>query len=483
MSVLAPTYCTLPDWDYTLGPEVGELCALANFAPDANQQLILDATFAFKGDRPAAFEVVVVAPRQNIKTGVQKQIALGKMIVQRRKKVIWSAHETSTSTDSFKDLVSLLESHDALQSRVQRAYYGDGREHIKFRSGGELVFKARTRSGGRGLTGDDTFLDEAFALKASHLGSLLPTMLTKPTAQVIYGSSSGLVDSAELRAIRDRGRVGDDRLAYFEWSDPNPGKGCAAPDCKHARPSDPGWRDGCALDDRARWWATNPALGIRITEDSIADLRRTLPPEEFAREILGWWDEGSGGEAAFNADRWNDISLAGSRRRGPIAIAFDVDPNRTQGAIGLYGVRRDGLGHSELIQHQHGTEWIIPRLRMLRARHKPIAIVCAAQSAAAALVPELIREGFDITLANQTDVARACGAYLDAVDSRSLRHIGQAQLTTSILATTKKPSGDAFIWNRRGEQDITGAYSVTLARWGYLSTQPETAYDPLDHIR
>ena len=179
--------------------------------------------------------------------------------------------------ESNRDLAGLIETHDLLDRQVKRLYRPEGRERIELLGSGEVRFKARTRSGGRGLTGDKTILDEAFALRASHLGALLPIMLTKPHGQVIYASSAGLPESAVLRGLRDRGRRGDARLAYFEWGDTRPNEGCALVDCDHAVT-----RDGCALDDRERWWQILPALGTRVTEESVADLRRSMPPDEFA---------------------------------------------------------------------------------------------------------------------------------------------------------------------------------------------------------
>ena len=104
-SFLKPTWTTVPDWDYTLGGEVADLCTEVGFAPDGPQRLILDATFAMKDDRPAAFEVVIIGPRQNIKTGALKQIDLGFTFLMQLPLVVWSAHEVSTSSQSFRDLV------------------------------------------------------------------------------------------------------------------------------------------------------------------------------------------------------------------------------------------------------------------------------------------------------------------------------------------------------------------------------------------
>ena len=59
------------------------------------------------------------------------------------------------------------------------------------------------------------------------MGALLPTLTTRPMAQVVYASSAGGLDAAVLRGIRDSGRAGNKpRLAYLEWCDPDPPAYC-----------------------------------------------------------------------------------------------------------------------------------------------------------------------------------------------------------------------------------------------------------------
>src|SRR5690349_7552887 len=83
--LVKPAYFHCPDYYDTVGAEVGELARLAGFAPDPEQQLILDGQFGVdKRGRLTTFEVGVVACRQNIKTGLLKIGALGKSFVLAR---------------------------------------------------------------------------------------------------------------------------------------------------------------------------------------------------------------------------------------------------------------------------------------------------------------------------------------------------------------------------------------------------------------
>src|SRR6185369_12027837 len=128
-----------------------------------------------------------------------------------------------------------------------------------------LIFKARTKGGGRGLTGNKVILDEAFALLPTHMGALLPTLSAVEDPQVLYGSSAGKADAEVLAGIAERGRVGEIRLGYAEWSIPR--GTCKDPVCEHKKPPKhlTDYRDwfavtGCALDDPENWKRVNTAV-------------------------------------------------------------------------------------------------------------------------------------------------------------------------------------------------------------------------------
>lgn len=473
MTTLAPTWSSVPKWKYTLGPEVAEVNDAAGFTPDANQAAILDAAFGFdRHGLPVADEVAIIAPRQNIKTGVEKMIAIGWLHVLERKHSIWSAHEASTATEAFIDLKAL---HDEdgpgafLGRRVKRIYEGDGRQHILLKDGRRLVFRSRTRSGGRGLTGDDTMLDEAFALRAMHMGALLPTMLTRPEAQVVYGSSAGMHDSDILFSLRERGRSGSPRLAYFEWGDEHPGEGCVVEDCDHALV-----REGCALDDRERWWATNPTLGDRITEESIAKLRRSLPPEEFARECLGWWDEPSTGDPDLTVEAWS--ALAGEAAPvGSLILGIDAAPGHASASI----VVTDGVD-CELPERRPGVAWLAGRLVELRDGHSPSAIAFDPAGPIGSLVPDLEQAGLVLTPVEGKDSVRACGALVRLVNEAAIRHRGEPEFAAAVAGLRLRAVGDGKKFSRRDSTvDISPIVALAVALW---VARRDADYDVLDSV-
>ena len=305
--------------------------------------------------------------------------ALGWLFITDERLVVWSAHEFPTAAEAFRDLDDLVTGCDYLRRRVRNIYRGNGDESIELMSGARLIFKTRTKGGGRGLSGRKVILDEGFALRPMHMGALLPTLSAQPDPQVLYGSSAGLAESDVLRGVRDRGRPGTDpRLAWIEFCAPPPSEVCAAGDgCTHALGT-----PGCGCDKPELWQAANPALGRRITPEYIAAERRALPPAEFGRERMGWWDDPLDGGTPISAAEWAGCADPQSAVTDPVALAFSVAPGGSSAAVAVAGRRADGLGHGELVDHRPGTAWLVDRLMELADRHHPCVLALNPAGAA-----------------------------------------------------------------------------------------------------
>lgn len=464
-----PAFRTPVAYHDTDGPEVGEMCALAGYPPDLEQQLLLDETFGFtKSGATAAFESCVIAPRQNLKTGFLKQCAIGWLFLSRVRLVLWSAHEFSTAQEAFRDMTELIEGTPVLAREIKAIHRGNGDEAIELIDNRRLMFKARTNRSGRGLTGDRTVLDEAFALKATHMGSLLPTMAARPDSQVVYASSAGSVESSVLRDLRDRGRKGDDpRLAYNEWCDKVGPDGCEMDGCDHSTDT-----PGCALDDRDKWAAANSALGRRITIGTLAALRRSMPPDEFAREFMGWWEDPlKGDEGAVNAAQWAE-TITTDAPTGVLSLAIDVAPGHTWSTIMVCG---DGV--LEMVDRRRGTGWLSDRLPQLCARHNIEQIGVDPAGPAGSILPELERLDVPLLLLDGKESVRACGAIAAAIADGAVHHRGESELLAAAGGAKRRPVGDGWKWSRKDSTvDISPLVAATIAHWLWLCR----ANEPID---
>jgi len=462
VTAVEPAFASVPAYVRTLGPVVAGVAAAAGLVPDPEQAEALDAIFGLRPDNTAAaYEAAVICCRQNMKTMLLEMCVLGWLFVTDQRLIVWSAHEFSTAQEAHRDLAELIEGSTPLRRRLKAVHHGAADKSIETTTGQRVIFKARTATGGRGLSGDKVVLDEAFALQAAHIGALFPAMSARPDPQLVYGSSAGQVPSAYLRGIRDRGRPGDDpRLCYLEWCDDLGGE-CQHPVCDHAVT-----RPGCRLDDERRWVRANPALGRRISFDFVRAERRAMPPAEFARERLGWWDEGATDGGVFATGVWESCFSGTSEITGPVTYAVEVAEDRSWSAVAAAGTGPEGL-HAEVGHYRRGTSWVVDLVARLVERNRRARVVVQPSSPAGSLISELIDRDVVVLQAKGQDYAQACGVLHDLVLDSGLRHSGQPELDVAVRHARRKPAADAWVWDRRTPAvDISPLVAVTLAVWG-----------------
>lgn len=477
-----------------MAPQIGLLAEQLERPLDAEQYLAADVLTGLRADgRSASLGAAIIAPRQNVKSWLFELVALARLLRPGGDRlVVWSAHEVKTAQESFADLQLLIDQHRWLQRRVTKVIRANGKEGIEFGSDRRLQIRARIKTGGRGLSGDCVFLDEAFALTPSHMGSLLPILSTRSRAAVFYGSSAGLADSEVLRGVRDRGRQGGRGApAYVEWCVPgslaNPG--CERPKCLHAVGT-----PGCTLDREELWVAANLAAypGRRISMEYLREERGELPPAEFARERLGWWDDADGGLTTIPMAAWDGRVDVRSSIAGRRALAFDLTPDRKVSAIAGAGWRADGGKHLALIEHRAGTSWLVPRVVELVGKHDPVAVVVDGASPASTEIEALKKAGLRLRTADDpsgvlvvlgaSDMSRACGQLYDATagDDPDAWHKGDPIVQTALKGAARRDMGDGgwAFGRRKSDVDISPIVAVAEAHYG-LVTAPADDLIPL----
>lgn len=487
--LVCPDHWSGPDWVLTEGPIVAELNAAAGFAPDPQQELGLDMIFAVGRDGlPACFAFCVVCCRQNLKTGLLKQAALGWLYVTDEHRVVWSAHEMGTTRDAHSDLTHLIREAPALSRRLPRTgnrgiYDANGQERIELATGQTLKFKARTLTGGRGLTGDKVILDEGFALKPAHMGALLPTMTARPAGQVLYASSAGKADSAVLRDVRDRGRSGaSPRLGYLEWlAQHRPCRewatGRPIPDCAHPKDA-AAYGVDCALDDQELWLQANPTAvnTDRISLDTIAALRQELPPAEFARESMGWWDEpDTGAGVIFGPGRWE--ACAGEplvRPESPAAVGVAVSVDRLWASVAAASpveVAEDQddpeaepveRSYVAPVDRREDVAWLVDEVKRIQDAHDCV-VVLDEKGPAKDLITDFEDADVSLETVSLDEYAEACARFFDKVRSGRLLHPGAVELDAAVSAATWRMVGDRRVWGRRTGGEVSMLEAATLA--------------------
>ena len=506
--------------------------------------------------RWASFENYCVVSRQNGKNQNLEVRELGGLFVFGEKMIIHTAHELpefKAAAEHFRRVRDVVTGYDELRRRVKSVTTSHGDEAIElipeptliFGAGGRLIrrsiaprlrFLARSRGSGRSFTADCVVYDEAMILSDEVVGASLPTLSAIANPQVIYTASAGYKDSTQLGSVRRRVLRKDPKVMGAEWSiDPHTDT-CPRDELR-------GRKDNRYIvcgrhddrDDPRNWAKANPAAGIRISLEHIANEMATLSasPHIFDRERLGVGDWPTEDEAwlVVSREQWESCALAdpGGATR-PVVFALDVDPDMLSATIAAAwyrppdlmqqaaedaemmtamrwatetgarlpppkhsgGRRSTGRPVIEIPQgcHREGTSWVIPRLAELRRAWRPAAIVIPKNGPAGGLADAAVNTGLDITWASSADEAAAFSLIVSTIRAQDpaerLVHLGREQapgLWQAVATAETRVVGDGGqAWCRRdSESDITPITAGTLAYWALNKMRRN--YDPLRSIR
>lgn len=496
-ALVPPRFYHCPDYVETIGPEVADLVQLFGRTANPEQRLLLDGSFGMdRRGRLAAFEVFVEAARQNLKTGFFEFRALGKAILLHRPMQIWTAHKESATDQALLDLKQMIEESAELSKRIKRITEGKGDKSVEFVNGCTIVFRPRTGKAGQSMSADDVDLDEYFAVEAKHEGSLLPTMSTRPNAQVGAASSAPHLGSHMQRALMARGRMAslglriEPRLLYAEWSpikvvgekpDGSPRFGpppCAHPKCTHRIGV-----EGCIADDREVIKMANPSAGRSakpaISWEFIADERRKLcspeAPEEsldeYFKERLSIGVEEIGLEASIFP------SWPGLKRTPPASLevlALGVACDNDQTVLSL-GAACTGQAHTHLavVDRRPATErkaFADNVARIQRARRCPVLI-----RGKNFMIDDLTEAGVDLRLVDAEERAQSHADLATAIETSSLEHGDYPELNSAVeVAQWQVLDNRRSLDSRKGE--ISALESVALAHRGV--TKPAPSVEP-----
>ncbi|TPF96859.1 terminase [Bifidobacterium sp. UTCIF-39] len=403
---------------------------------------------------------VVSSCRQIGKTFTLGTAMFLKCILKPGLKVIWTAHHTRTSDETFNDLCDLAKNR-LLARYVERIRRANGQQEITFRNGGRIMFGARENGFGRGLHSVDVeIFDEAQILTVKALDNMLPVVNTSPDPLVVFlGNPPKPGDQSEVFEEKRRNALnGVDGMVYVELA--------------ADRDADP--------DDRDQWAKANPSYPKRTPESAIQRMRNLMAPDSFRREALGIWDE-STTRRAINPEQWAQAAIDPGRvdKTGLVGYALDMSPDRSSLAIGGAIKHADGTVHIELRAFEStqskGTMWAVDRI--VEAWPRTASVVIDGQSPAMSLLPDLNARHVKVIVTNASDMGRACGRLLDMLRDRKLTHLPDSEqpaLATAVINATTRNIGQsgAFGWNKTGSDiDISPLVACTLALYGTFITK------------
>lgn len=200
-------------------------------------------------------------------------------------KVLWTAHRTRTSDETFKFMCALVRRKAISRFVDGEPRRANGQQEIVFVNGSRIMFGARENGFGRGFDSVDIeVFDEAQILTERALDDMIPATNAARNPLIAYmGTPPKPSDPSEVFSMRrDEALKGDSAdMLYVEFS--------ADKDAD--------------LNDRRQWAVANPSYPHRTGEAAILRMKKNLGDDSFRRDGLGIWDETTV-SSAINPKLW-----------------------------------------------------------------------------------------------------------------------------------------------------------------------------------
>ena len=390
---------------------------------------------------------LILVSRQNGKNVILEVVELYAFYVLDWPVILHTAHRQDTSADHMARMRSAIEANPELDA-ITNFIVANGKEKIvRTDTRAEIRFITRSKKIGRGKSPRMVIFDEALYLSDEQLQAILPSMSAQSMSDdaplMIYTSSAPVPESTVLHRLIKQFAEGDADGFFADWG--------AAP--------------GVNVTDRDVWYESNPGLGIRISEEWIAERELALlSPDAFAIERLG---------VVFAADQmpselpeWPQCADPDSKRVGQIAIAVDVALDLSWSSIAIAGHREDGLLHVEVVQCLPGIAQTVEVLAKMATKHNA-PVWLNPRSEASGLARGLADAGVAVSEIGGLDFMKACVQFRQQVTAGQLRHRNQDVLNVAVSGAAVRAVGDGWVWaGRTSHVDISPLMAVTLAAWG-----------------
>ena len=418
--------------------------------------------------RWAHSELGLIMARQQGKSTLMMLRILTGMFVWGEGLQLASAHRLTTSLETFRQIVGLIETHPKLEKEVKKIRWQHGAEEIELFGNRRFVVKAANNAA-RGLSKPETIhLDELREYKDEDAwSSMRYSMMAAKNPQVWVYSSAGDQHSVILNKLRERALASattNDPIGWFEWS--------AEPDAPILLPS-----------GEINWSAfaqANPSLGITIHPDNLKAVIND-PPDIVRTEVLAQWVDTI--NSAIDAQKWglcqsDPIPLD---PEAPTWLGLDLSPDRKFGAL-VATQKLSGERFNLVLLHTWSNDYSINDLAVANdiapyVRKYNTQTVAYSKRTAQAVASRLVPAGIPITDMDGAIYAESCDRWLGAINSHRLQHGGQDELTQQTLSAAKLPYGDgSWIIGRRASR-VAVCAAVASALATYFATQVETEID------
>ncbi len=447
-------------------------------------------------------DVCIEATRQQGKTLIVVLLILFHLFVEptdgraRPLKIVYTAQRWSTAKDVFNRTVRVINRVPWLRQRLAknpstRDNHGEIEVVVERDLHGKptvtavVEFAPRSQEFGRGLTEVDiVFIDEAYDVDPGIENDITGAQSASDNPQTIYLSTAPVfLKHPKCQSLSDLHRMGHrtgeskPRHLFYRLF--------AAP--AHLSRATP-----------EAWRAAQPSFDIATNEreiESKLDKAKTVVKRMiFDADYLGRGDYAPPeieDQTEIPPEKWAEM---GTNRRGDPPQLIDspaVVLERTPGgpwAIVAAWRTKSGLVHIEVGYSEPATAATVAgKVAELAAAWQPCATLVRSGSAAAELLPDLEKVGIEVTVLNGTEVAQACGGFLNAALAGQLQHSDQAGLTDAVSAAVKKDlpgKRGGFVWDLIDTATYAQLIGASEAHYGVVKygkpkrkRGPKPAYD------
>jgi phage terminase large subunit-like protein len=405
-------------------------------------------------------------PRQVGKTYLFAGLLFGLCVEKPGLAVLWTSHHDKTTGETFLVMQAFAD-RPQVKPYVKQIFLGAGTWEIRFRNGSRILFGARERGFGRGMSNIDVLIfDEAQILSERALQNMLAAMNRSTFGLHCYvGTPPKPGDNCEVFT-----RMRSEALAALESGEP----------------ADLIWiemgaDDDADLDDHAQYLKANASYPHYTPEASIKRLRKKLDPDGFRREALGIWDSSTW--TVFDVARW--VSLEDTSAVAPprVVLVVDVSPYRLGATIAVAGngPARGGQRTTLVMVFALPVEAVVPKVVELVAERDIVEVVLTAGEARG-LAADLTLARVEFRKLVPGDIAASCTAFQTAVADGTVTHCGQNELDVAVANARTRRSGDAETWDRGFETDVSAVVAAAAALHVWGLQELVTVYPNLESV-
>lgn len=449
----------------TDGADAALLMAEYGCKLDDWQQIVLDCWLGREDDgRRNVTSAGLSLPRQNGKNVCLEAREFYGLVVD-GERILHTAHQVRTSKKSFRRLAAMFtdKRHPEVTDIVKNIRYTNGEECIELDNGGMIEFSARSRQAARGFDGISLVVyDEAQELMDDQVEAIMATLSASATGQrqIIYTGTPPYPNCPGDVFRRRRTVCLSDAGKHDSW---------------HEWSVEADSIDKINVADKTLWYMTNPALGIRLDEEFTEEEQRSMSPDGFARERLGWWSPQASQiiDYALDSKEWQLCSSDDMKPEGKTAygVKFSGDGSIVSLAGAVIGP--DGVIRISLIEQKptgQGTQWLAD---WLNARYKKAScVVIDGRNGVDVLIDKISGTWIaknSVIKPGIKEILAAVGMTVDAVNEKTLSwYKKQEILNESAVTSVKRPIGGG--WGFGGDNS-TPIEACSLALWGVKTSK------------